>query len=188
MILWAAVTTERHLEIEIKIRIADVDLLRHKLSLLQFEPVRDRIFERNLVFDFPDGRLKKGGVLLRLRQEGEQTVLTLKRPGRQSRKYKIREERNLAVSEFDPMRSILEALGLKVFFAYEKYREIFGKNGTLVTLDHTPIGDFIEIEGTPESIDEAAALLGFQPTDYITDSYFQLFRRRRTRGHMVFRS
>ena len=181
-------TTDRHLEIEIKIRIADVGLLRQKLSLLQFEKVRERIFERNLVFDFPDGRLKKDGILLRLRQEGEQTVLTLKKPGRRSRRYKIREEQNLVVGGFDPMRSILEALGLKEFFTYEKYREIFRKNETLVTLDQTPIGDFIEIEGAPESIDQAAALFGFQPSDYITDTYFQLFRQHQSRGHMVFPS
>jgi adenylate cyclase, class 2 len=186
--LSAAVTTESHLEIEIKIPIFDIDLVRQKLSLLQFKKVGDRTFERNLVFDFADRRLKKSGFLLRLRRTGEETILTLKKPARLSRQYKIREERNVTVGEGESMRLVLEALGLKMSFAYEKYREVFKKNETLIMLDQTPIGDFMEIEGAAEAIDETAALLGFQPHDYILDSYYQLFRQHRRRGHMVFPS
>ena len=181
-------TTESHLEIEIKIPIVDIDLVRQKLSLLQFEKIGDRSFERNLVFDFADSRLKKSGLLLRLRRTGEKSILTLKKPAHLSRQYKIREERNVTVGDGESMRLVLETLGLKVSFAYEKYRETFRKNETLIMLDQTPIGDFMEIEGAAGAIDETAALLGFQPHDYILDTYYQLFRQRRRRGQMVFPS
>lgn len=181
-------TTESQLEIEIKISIVDIDLVRQKLNLLQFEKIRDRALERNLVFDFADSRLKKSGFLLRLRRTGEEVILTLKKPARLSRQYKIREERNIAVGDDESMRLVLEALGLKVYFAYEKYRETFRKDKTLIMLDQTPIGDFMEIEGEAGAIDETAARLGFQPHDYILDTYYQLFRQRQRRGNMVFPS
>jgi adenylate cyclase class IV len=53
-------------------------------------------------------------------------------------------------------------------------------------VDRTPIGDFIEIEGARERIDEIARLLGFKKKDYIIDSYHSLFRQHHPTGHMVF--
>lgn len=42
-------------------------------------------------------------------------------------------------------------------------------------IDETPIGVFIELEGEPDWIDACAALLGFTPLHYITDSYGALY-------------
>jgi adenylate cyclase class 2 len=54
-----------------------------------------------------------------------------------------------------------------------------------VLLDETPIGNFVEIEGTPRWIDHSARLLGFSAKDYITRSYGYLYlaycRERRIR-------
>jgi len=44
-----------------------------------------------------------------------------------------------------------------------------------VELDVTPIGVFVELEGSPRVIDRAARLLGWGPADYITKSYRALY-------------
>ncbi len=66
---------------------------------------------------------------------------------------------------------ILEALGLRPSFRYEKYRSIYGLPGlagVTLDLDETPIGDFLVAEGCRAAIDRSAALLGYRPADYIT--------------------
>jgi adenylate cyclase class 2 len=42
-------------------------------------------------------------------------------------------------------------------------------------VDHTPIGDFCEIEGKPRWIDATAKKLGVAPEEYITKNYATLF-------------
>ena len=49
-------------------------------------------------------------------------------------------------------------------------------------VDETPLGAFLEIEGPPETIDEAARALGLHPGDYVLDSYPALFRAAGGRG------
>ena len=50
------------------------------------------------------------------------------------------------------MRDLLVRLGYRVVRRYEKVREEWQLGATMVALDHTPIGDFVEFEG-----DDAAA-------------------------------
>ena len=56
-------------------------------------------------------------------------------------------------------------------FRYEKFREELAVPGALIAIDDTPIGTFLEIEGSAEAIHDWAARLGFSPADYITASY-----------------
>jgi len=113
-------------------------------------------------------------------------VLTLKAPVAGNSRYKVREETEVIVSDFAAAEKIIAALGFRVFFIYEKYREVFSAGAARIMLDETPIGDFIEIEGDPDRIDAVAARLGFSPADYITDSYYRLFLASGGSGHMVF--
>ena len=58
-------------------------------------------------------------------------------------------------------------------------------------MDHTPIGHYLELEGSRRFIDRTAARLGFSATDYITKSYGLLYReycaaRDRKPSHMLF--
>ncbi len=88
--------------------------------------------------------------------------------------YKVREEREARVMDGEAVTGILEGIGLRPNFRYEKYRSTFrlpGLPGLKVELDETPIGDFLELEGGIEAIDRAAKLLGFGAADYITRSY-----------------
>jgi adenylate cyclase class 2 len=46
----------------------------------------------------------------------------------------------------------------------------------LVTLDETPIGAFLELEGPSYWIDQTATQLGFSGDEYITRSYATLYQ------------
>jgi adenylate cyclase class 2 len=120
------------------------------------------------------------------RWDGQGALLTFKGPVqgnergkfRGARRYKIREELEVRVADGDALASILEAVGLRPSFRYEKYRSAYRLprfSGVTLELDETPIGDFLEAEGSRAAIDRSAALLGYQPADYITKTYGQLF-------------
>jgi adenylate cyclase class 2 len=180
------VNTEKRLEIEVKIKAQRLEPLRRVIIGLPAVLEAERAFERNIVFDSERVNLRERGMLLRLRRTGERAVLTLKAPVAGDSRYKVREETEVAVSDFAAAEKIIAALGFRVFFIYEKYREVFSAGMARIMIDETPIGDFIEIEGEPDRIDAVAARLGFAADDYIRDSYYQLFLRSGRSGHMVF--
>jgi adenylate cyclase class 2 len=181
------VSTDKRLEIEIKVRIGPPPVWREKLAALGAREEFPRELERNLVFDTPESVLKERGVLLRLRGVGKRSVLTMKEPARGGSAYKVRRETEADVSGFAAMEAILRGIGFCPFFAYEKFREVVRLGDVLIMIDETPIGNFLEIEGKPAAIDNVAALLGFSPADYITDSYYRLFLASGRSGDMVFR-
>src|SRR5690606_1627419 len=131
--------------------------------------------------------------LLRLRLAGGRAVLTHK-GARLAGPHKARPETETTVGDFDACHDILLSAGFLLVFRYEKYRTEYGKScisGT-VTVDETPIGNFLELEGEPAWIDATAAELGFHSADYITGSYGSLYldyckRLGKPPGHMVFR-
>jgi adenylate cyclase class 2 len=182
------VTTNK-LEIEVKIKVNDLKKIKRKIIKLGFYTIAPYSFEHNILFDTKDERLKKNKLLLRLRKIGDKYIVTFKHPPEQSfntSHYKIRVEKEIEVSDYENVKSIFSGLGFKVFFIYEKYREIFDNGNVKIMMDHTPIGDFIEIEGEAEGIDKTAARLGYGKADYITDNYMTLFKRKHKTGFMQF--
>jgi adenylate cyclase, class 2 len=165
-------------ETEIKLRVNSHDDARRRLLAHGFTVSRDRVFERNLIFDTHDQSLRSSGRLLRLRDIGTGATLTFKGVA-ETVKHKTREERETGVLNFDEMQVILERLGYQVTFRYDKHRTEFCLAGSpgVATIDETPVGTFMELEGVPEWIDEIAAYLGFQERDYITESYATLYSR-----------
>jgi adenylate cyclase class 2 len=178
------------LEIEIKFRISDLREIAGRLSALAFYEQTPRTFEQNALYDFPDSRLRRAGEMLRIRHYGDRWTITHKSKGT-NQGYKQREELESAVLNGESIGRMLQSLGMRVIFRYEKLRTEWTDGRGHVVLDETPIGDFGELEGEPEWIDEIAAKLGIGRDQYITSSYGELFEHwRRTTGssaeHMVF--
>lgn len=133
-----------------------------------------RTFERNEVFDTPALLLRHERKLLRLREYGEDRILTYKGPP-EAGPHKTREEIETTVGDAAALREMFDRLGYRVVFRYEKYRAEYEKDGGLALVDETPIGVFVELEGDPDWIDSLAQRLGFLPEHYITESYGSLY-------------
>jgi adenylate cyclase, class 2 len=182
-------------ETEVKIRLSNSSAISERLHSAGFTQSVPRLFESNTLYDTPDHSLAQKGMLLRLRQAAGKGVITWKGRGDPG-PYKSRPELETTVGSVETLGQILADLGFQPLFRYEKWRTEFvhPQNGQgVVTLDETPIGDFLELEGPGEWIDDTAKLLGFSPQDYVLDSYARLYvadceRRGVQPTHMVFAS
>lgn len=178
-------------EIEIKFRIDDPRALARRLRAAGFRQVTRRTHESNTLYDLPGQVLRKRGELLRLRKYGSGWLLTHKAKGKVTR-HKSRVETQTCIEDGEQLDKILQALGYKPSFRYEKFRSEWSDGKGHVVLDETPIGFFGEIEGPARWIDRTARGLGIARETYITDTYAGLFfawkRRTRSRAnHMTFR-
>ena len=88
---------------------------------------------------------------------------------------KVRDELETVVGDGLLLLKILEELGFVATFQYQKYREEFALDEVIVAIDETPLGTFVEIEGSDRGIAETAVALGCGPSDYVLDSYRSLF-------------
>lgn len=161
-------------EVEVKFLVASVEELERKLAEIGFQQKTPPTFERNTLYDLESGRLRSKGEVLRLRRYGDQWKLTHKSKGTDGR-HKTRAEHETTVGSGEEAESILNALGFRPAFVYEKYRAEWTDGVGEVVVDRTPIGNLAEIEGMPEWIDGVAAKLGIAPSAYITKSYAALF-------------
>jgi len=169
-----------NLESEIKLVVASVPDILARLAANGFAVSRPEVFEENDVFDTSDLSLRNARCLLRIRHTGSECIITLKGPPVEG-PHKVREELEFLASDAEQVRLMFARLGYQQTFRYEKYRTEFRTPNSpgLVTLDRTPIGNFLEIEAEPGVIDRFAAALGFSKSDYITKSYGTLYREYR---------
>jgi adenylate cyclase, class 2 len=174
------------IETEVKLRLADPAPVRSALARLGAERKRERHFEDNVLFDDATGALRASSSLLRLRTTEAGGTLTFKGPRSVREGLKSRLELESAVAAPAMVCAILEALGFRARFRYQKFREVWTLLGQEVVVDETPIGTFLEIEGEAAGIHEVARALGFSPADYVSDSYVSLFVSGGGKGDMVF--
>jgi adenylate cyclase, class 2 len=163
-------------ETEIKLPLVNIAHARAAILNLGYGIHHERAHEWNAVFDSDALRLCDKGQLIRLRRFGATAILTFKGLSMESR-HKEREEIEVAVSDADAAALILDRLGLRPVFRYEKFRteySIPGEEG-IITVDETPIGNFLELEGPAAWIDHVAARLGYRESDYIKRSYGALY-------------
>ena len=182
------------METEVKIRLTDRRALEERLSQAGFKVSTPRQFEANDLYDTPDQSLRGREMLLRLRKVGDKAKITWKGPG-VAGPHKSRPELETTLGSSETLAEILEQLGYQRTFRYEKYRTEYESDrpDAVVTVDETPIGDFMEIEGDPDWIDSTAHQLGFSKNDNILDSYGKLYfdycrKLGREPGSMVFAS
>ncbi len=156
---------------EIEVKILEVDQVAIENKLQELGATQSFAGELHAIFyDFPDGNIREQKDVLRLRKEGEETVLAYKKHIVQT-KAKVMEECETLVSNLDNMKIILERLGLKVIKETRKFRTeyILGKTKIVIddyqdALEHIPV--FIEIEAPSiERMYEVAKLLGYEPQD-----------------------
>ena len=163
-------------EVEIKLRVEDRDALPGRLATIGASLIQDRELEDNQLYDFPDFALKTKGALLRVRIQPSGAKLTYKEAPRVEGGAKVRDEMEVAVTSGETMAAIITKLGMRPLFRYQKYRAVYRYSDLLVTIDETPIGVFLELEGPKPLIDEVAGKLGYRSTDYIVKSYLELYR------------
>jgi adenylate cyclase class 2 len=168
-------------EVEIKFEISDRLALEEKLRTHNFHEKTPSTHEMNTLYDYPQLELRKRGELLRIREFGGKWKVTHKAKGNAG-KHKSRAETETSVGDGGKLEAVFGSLGLNPVFQYEKFRSEWTDGKGDVVLDHTPVGDFGEIEGEPDWIDAVAKLLGIGENQYITASYAELFQayKRRT--------
>jgi adenylate cyclase class 2 len=167
-----------NLEVEIKLRLSNGVAAAHEtLSKAGFRVIKPRTFESNILFDTPAETLRKRRQLIRIRRVGPLSVLTYKGAGKAG-KHKSREELETLVADPGNLETILLRLGYAPAFRYEKFRTEYrrARESGIVTIDETPAGNFLEIEGAPRWIDRTARQLGFAERQYITQSYGSLYQ------------
>jgi len=158
-------------EIEIKLRIKDLEALRAALKKLGARSISAGtgcVHEWNVLFDTPRGNLAKRGHLLRIRTEtveglggkgsarnAQRVLVTYKRPvarhgsttgsSRRLETHKVREEIELEVADGGALARIFDGLGMRGWFRYEKFRTTF----RLPPARHWAKGLLIELDETP---------------------------------------
>ena len=164
------------LEREIKLRFDSPEAARAAVVATGAEPVRGRRLQEDCLLDTADELLRRRRSVLRVRVESGRSLLTFKGPVHPS-VMKLREEFETFVGDGPALLRVLEELGFRVWFRYEKYREEFALDDVIVAIDETPVGTFVEIEGGDRGITVMAEALGRGPGDYLLDSYRRLFIR-----------
>ena len=174
------------METEIKFRVDDSAGLASRLAAAGFHLDTPRSFESNVLYDFPDRRMRARTEILRIRNYAGRNVVTHKRlpddrPGEDRHKHRI--ETETEVADGDALAGVFRALGLVPAFRYEKWRSEWSDGEGHCVIDETPIGNFAELEGTPEWIDRTAARLGIAAQATMTLSYGRLFEQWREEHH-----
>ena len=165
---------ETNLEREVKLRFGNPAEAREAILAAGATPLRGRRLQEDCLLDTADEILHRRRCVLRVRVEAGRSLLTFKGPV-QSSPMKLREELETVVGDGVLFLRVLEELGFHVWFRYQKYREEFGSLDAIVALDETPIGTFVEIEGSEKAITEIAIALGRTERDYLVDSYRGLY-------------
>ncbi|HEY8133276.1 MAG TPA: class IV adenylate cyclase [Thermoanaerobaculia bacterium] len=171
-------------EVEVKFPLRNREELIRKLHDIGGQRLYAETFEDNIVLD-RRGELRTKGALLRVRKFGKYSLITYKGPMSMAGGIKSREEVQTGVESFELAIQLLDALGFKPVFRYQKFREVWRVKEAEVVLDRTPIGEFFEIEGPIERIRLIASELGMNMDQAIRQTYADLYRQaRRTRSDL----
>ena len=164
------------LEREVKLRFETAEAARTAVMATGATPVHGRRLQEDCLLDTAGEDLRRRRSALRVRMDGGRSLLTFKGPV-QPAVMKVREELETIVGDGHLLLRLLEELGFHVWFRYQKYREEFAIDDCIVTVDETPVGVFVEIEGGERGIAHVAQALGRGPADYLLESYRGLFVR-----------
>lgn len=164
-------------ETEVKFRVGNRDALESRLRALGAAEgvVED---EANLLLDDDVLSLRRAGRALRVRVANGRGVLTFKGPASFEGGVKSRLELESGVDAPENVLALLDALGYRPRFRYEKRRtpwRFADPARPLVVVDETPLGLFAEIEGEIGAVRAFAAELGVAEEAFLRSSYWGLW-------------
>jgi|SRR3989344_2510977 len=174
-------------EIELKILNINPKEITKKLLKLGAKSFGERfIIEKH--FDFPNGRISNSKESFRLRKLGNKNELAYKHSLIKDKNFKIYEEIETEIINYDDMEKIIKKLGLDMIKYKEKKRISFILKNLKIEIDKYPnIPPYLEIEGNEKDIKSLLKDLGYslsQTTNmnatnvlkhYNVDSNFQKF-------------
>jgi adenylate cyclase, class 2 len=168
--------TKSTVETEVKIRVDNAVATAIQLQQAGYRISHHRALEKNVLFDTAERTFRGRKQVIRLREFAGTVTFCYKGTAIEGL-HKTREELEVTVSDFDRAAVMLGRMGFRASFTYEKFRTEFQKPGDVGTimLDETIVGDFLELEGPDEWIDETAARLGFDQAQYLNASYGRLY-------------
>jgi len=162
------------MEIEIKVRIPSLALVRPRLEQAGFSLVHPQGPETSILWD-QGGALGAQGSALRLRRYAGTATLTWKGMRVADPRLKIRPEVETEVADGEAMEAILAALGFAPTLTMVKSRSLWARGELEACLDETPFGCFLELEGPRTAIDFALAELGLGDAPVELRGYATLF-------------
>src|SRR5271166_5669604 len=118
-----------HVEIEIKLHVDDLNAIQQRLVANGAQLSAERVYERNIRYDNAAGTLAHSGDVLRLRMD-TRARLTYKGQGTVlDGGLRARTELEITVSDFGIADQLLQALGYRSAWTYEKYRTTYTLSG-----------------------------------------------------------
>lgn len=176
-------------EIEVKFLNIDAPEIERKLAALGAKKVFDRVFQSR-TYDYPDLRLHRDAVWIRIRDEGDKVTLAYKKrlgaktwaKGDNKHEGQMNddgmEEVELVVSDLETMAHFFYRIGLKQKFREEKQRIRYVLDNIEFDIDYIPlVPPYLEIEAKSwEEIDKAISLLGLNPDDKKIFSATQIYK------------
>ncbi len=155
-------------EVELKILNIDVPAMRRKLTKLGLKRVMKPTFFHEVHFTSRSFNGKGSyASLFRLRKEGKQSFLAVKIKEKKDKRFDVRQETEVSVSDFEKTKKILESVGFEILREREKFREEYRMRGIKVEIDRYPrIGPYAEIEGNDKkTVLKFLSVLGFSLQD-----------------------
>lgn len=156
---------------EVEIKILEIDRKEVEEKLLSFgarKTFDDKIHA--VYYDDSHNTIQRNRGTLRLRKEGSRSVFTFKTYVERS-DAKVREEKEVSVTDFDTMKSILESIGFSPWLEMKKHRTSYEVAGVHFEFDkyldeYGYIPEFLEIEaGDIGTVLKYAEHLGFTKED-----------------------
>src|SRR5215207_1948061 len=169
------------LEVELKSAVDDVARCQSALeragALIVFA---GRLEDRR--YDTYDRALAAKDHVLRVRvyrtAEEVRGELDWKGPTRRDGTYKLREEIGTGVTDADTLAVLLVHLGYEVTIAIDREIVQYDLDGTMIRFEHYPrMDDLVEVEGTPDQIERAIAVLGLPREGFTTDRLPEFVKR-----------
>jgi adenylate cyclase class 2 len=176
----------KQLEIEVKFYLRDIESIQRRILALGAES-KGRMFESNVRYEDENSTLIKKKSLLRLRRDAKTTLTFKSSPPVASTQFKVFNELEVVVSDFESMNQILQKLGFHPEQIYEKWRETLILDQTWFFLDTMPYGAFLEIEGSEKDIRTYAANLDLNWHRRILLNYLEIFEIVRQKQSLKFK-